>query len=89
MPEAQLPTSAHPNSVVDETGARARMVARSRICVVGLVLLVASVLIGWAVGRGGYTPLTSEILKIVAVVVFVGSMLSLAMGMIGDLPSDR
>ncbi|MGN6626316.1 MAG: hypothetical protein ACTHLN_06825 [Tepidisphaeraceae bacterium] len=50
---------------------------------------MASVLIGWAVGRGGYTPLTSEILKIVAVVVFVGSMLSLAMGMIGDLPSDR
>jgi hypothetical protein len=61
---------------------------RGRLAFVGVALLFISLLTGGA-SLSEIKPAWSELIKILAVALFVGSMVALALGMIGDARRRR
>ena len=59
-----------------------RAAAQNRVSAIGVAMLILSILLGTAGTHLAH--ISPEIVKVVAVVIFVGSMLALAMGMIGE-----
>lgn len=62
--------------------------ARARLAFVGIALLFLSLLSGGA-SLSTLPPTWSEVAKVVAAALFVGSMIALTLGMIGDAQRRR